>query len=165
MNTFVVYDSQYGNTERIAQTIADTLRPFGQVQVVRVDPVHPFAVQEGSLLVLGSPTQGMRPTPAIQSFLARLSSQQLRDLTVACFDTRFRGFFWKLSAAPSLVKQLRKMGVEPLVPPESFFVKSMKKEGPLEALEIERAGTWALTIQQHFQALHPNRQAFEESKA
>ena len=25
MNTLVVYDSQYGNTERIAQVIADTL--------------------------------------------------------------------------------------------------------------------------------------------
>jgi len=30
MNTVVVYDSQYGNTERIAQAIADTLRAFCQ---------------------------------------------------------------------------------------------------------------------------------------
>jgi len=29
MNTLVVYDSQFGNTERIAQVIADTLRAFG----------------------------------------------------------------------------------------------------------------------------------------
>lgn len=30
MNTLVVYDSQYGNTERLAQVIADTLRASGQ---------------------------------------------------------------------------------------------------------------------------------------
>jgi len=40
MNTLVVYDSQYGNTERIAQAIADTLRGFGQAQAVRVDPAR-----------------------------------------------------------------------------------------------------------------------------
>jgi flavorubredoxin len=29
MNTLIIYDSQFGNTERIAQAIADTLRAFG----------------------------------------------------------------------------------------------------------------------------------------
>ncbi len=55
MNMFVVYDSQYGNTERIAQTIADTLRAFGQAQAVRVDPAHPVSFQWVDLLILGSP--------------------------------------------------------------------------------------------------------------
>ncbi len=41
MNTLVIYDSQYGNTERIARAIADTLCAFGQAQVARVDPAHP----------------------------------------------------------------------------------------------------------------------------
>jgi flavodoxin len=34
MNTFVVYDSQFGNTERIANIIANTLIEFGQVRAV-----------------------------------------------------------------------------------------------------------------------------------
>lgn len=40
------------------------------------------------------------------------------------------------------------MGAEPVVPPESFFVKAMKKEGPLLTEEAERAATWALIIHQ-----------------
>ncbi len=143
MNTLVVYDSQYGNTERIAQTIAGTLRAFGQAQAVRVDPAHPVSFQGVDLLIVGSPTQGFRPTPAIQSLLGNVSSQRFRGLAVACFDTRFRGPLWKSSAAPRMAKQLRSMGVEPIVPPESFFVKAMKKEGPLLAGEVERAATWA----------------------
>jgi flavodoxin len=152
MNTLVVYDSQYGNTKQIAQAIADTLRAFGQVQAIRVDPDRSFKFQGVDLLILGCPTQGFRSTPAMQSFLGNVSHQSLSGLAVACFDTRFRGGFWKHSAAPGMAKQLRAMGVEPIVPPESFFVKAMKKEGPLLAGEVERAATWALGIHQQYEA-------------
>ncbi len=152
MNALVVYDTQYGNTERLAQVIADTLRAFGQAQAVRVDPAHPVSLQGVDLLIVGCPTQGFRPTPAMQSFLGTVSYQRLRSLAVACFDTRFRGRLWKSSAAPRMVKQLRSMEVEPLVPPESFFVKAMKKEGPLLAGEVERAATWTLGIHQQYEA-------------
>jgi flavodoxin len=155
MNTLVVYDSQYGNTERIAQAIASTLRAFGQVQAVRVDPAHPIEFQGVDLLILGSPTQGFRPTPAIQSFLEKVSSASLSGLAVACFDTRFRGRLWKNSAAPRMARQLRTMGVEPIVPPESFFVKTMKKEGPLLAGEVERAATWARMLFTKAEASRP----------
>ncbi len=155
MNTFVVYDSQYGNTERIAQAIADTLRAFGQAQAVRVDPAHPVSFQGVDLLILGSPTQGFRPTLAMQFLLGNVSSQALRGLAVACFDTRFRGRLWKSSAAPRMARQLRTMGVEPIIPPESFFVKAMKKEGPLLAGEVERAATWARMLFTKAHASHP----------
>ena len=52
MNTLVVYDSQFGNTERIAQAIAGTLRSFGQAQAVRVDPTHPGEFQGVDMLIL-----------------------------------------------------------------------------------------------------------------
>jgi hypothetical protein len=67
-------------------------------------------------------------------------------------DTRFRRWLWKSSAAPRMDRQLRMMGVEPIVPPESFFVKAMKKEGPLLAGEGERAASWALGVHQQYEA-------------
>jgi flavodoxin len=154
MNTLVVYDSQYGNTERIGHAIADTLRAFGQAQAVRVDPAHPVSFQGVDLLILGCPTQGFRPTPAMQSFVGNLSPQSLSGLAVACFDTRFSGFLWKSSAAPWMARQLRAMGVEPIVPPESFFVKTMKKEGPLLAGEVERTASWARMLFNKVEASH-----------
>jgi len=54
-----------------------------------------------------------------------------------------------------MARQLRSLGVEPLVPPESFFVKAVKKEGPLLAGEVERAATWALTLFTKVEASHP----------
>ena len=157
MNTVVVYDSQFGNTEQIAQAIASNLRAFGQAQAVRVDPAHPVEFQGVDLLILGCPTQGFRPTPAMLSFLGKVSSQSLSGLTVACFDTRFRGRLWKHSAAQHMAGQLHTMGVEPIVVPESFFVKFTREgKGPLLAGEVERAASWALSVHQQYMAPQPH---------
>ena len=102
-----------------------------------------LGIAKENLLILGCPTQGMRQTPAMQAFIASISQAILDDLPIACFDTRFRGAFWMLSAAPAMAKQCKTRGVEPIVQPESFYVKSMKREGPLLLGEIERAVNWA----------------------
>ncbi len=157
MNTVVVYDSQFGNTERIAQRIANALRAFGQTQAVRVDPAHPVELQEVDMLILGCPTQGLRPTLAMQSFLVKVSEASLSRVAIACFDTRFRGLLWKHSAAPWMVKQLRTMEVEALVPPESFFVKfTQDGKGPLLAGEMERAASWARMLHEKYEASQPH---------
>jgi flavorubredoxin len=152
MNTIVVYDSQYGNTERIAQTISETLRTFGTARAIRVDLAHQNSLEGVDLLIVGSPTQGFRPTLAIQSFLGHLSDESFNRMAVACFDTRFHGFLWGSSAAPRMAKQLRALGAELLAAPESFFVQSMKKEGPLLDGEVERAATWALGIHHQYES-------------
>ena len=51
MSTLVVYDSQYRNTERIAQAIADALRAYGQPQAVRVDSARPVDFQGMDLFI------------------------------------------------------------------------------------------------------------------
>jgi flavodoxin len=153
MNTFVIYDSQFGNTEQIAKAIVGTLHTFGQAQAVRVDPAHPLELQGVDLLILGCPTQGFRPTPAMLSFLGTISNTTLSGLAVACFDTRFRGRLWKHSAAQHIAGQLHTMGVEPLLPPESFFVKFTREgKGPLLAGEVERAASWASSVHQQYEA-------------
>ncbi len=92
----------------------------------------------------------------MQSFLETASIQQIRGRAVACFDTRFRGFMWKSSAAPHMASHLRTMGVELLIPPESFFVKFMKAEGPLLAREVERAANWAKMLPEKYEASAPH---------
>ena len=151
MNTLIIYDSQFGNTERIAQAIAGTLRTFGQAQAVRVDPAHPVELERVDLLILGCPTQAFRPTAAMQSFLEKVSYASLSGLAVACFDTRVHGPFG--SAARGMARRLQKIGVSPLLPPQSFFVKGT--QGPLESGEGERAATWARMLFDKAEASHP----------
>ena len=162
MNTLIVYDSQYGNTERLARIIAHTLRASGEAHAVRVDPYHIFKTEGLDMLIIGSPTQAFSPTQEMQAFLKEISPQILKGVQVACFDTRFRGRLWKHSAAPYMDRHLRAMGIEMLVAPESFYVKAMKKQGPLVDGEMERAVNWALGVQRRFEVVQRGLMAQEE---
>lgn len=154
MNALVVYDSQFGNTERIALAIASASHAFGQAQAVRVDPAHTVELQGVDVLIMGCPTQGWRPTRAMQSFLDSLATGDLHDKSIACFDTRFRKPRWLTgSAASVMAKRLQKRGIELLAPPESFFV--IGKEGPLYSGEVERAATWATMLLKRIEIPHP----------
>lgn len=142
MNTLLIYDSQYGNTERIATAIADTLRTVGDVRAVRVGEAQPLDLTGVDLLVLGSPTQGWNATKAMQELLKGFSPEQLRGRAVACFDTRFQMSHWLTgSAARRIASVFERMGIELAEPPESFFVEHT--EGPLCTGELARAAVWA----------------------
>jgi len=146
MNALVVYDSQFGNTERIAQAIAGALSARGQARAVRVNPALPVDLQGVELLLVGSPTQGWKATPAVVSWLSAAGPERLRDLIVVCFDTRFRGpRLLTGSAAGALAGKLQGMGASLLLPPESFFVKGW--QAPLlHDGEMDRAAAWARSI-------------------
>src|SRR5271165_3121133 len=120
VNTLVVYDSQYGNTECIAQTIAEALRAYGSSSAIRIEPAQPLALKSIDLLILGCPTQAFGPTLAMRQLLVHMASTTLDGVEVACFDTRIRGPFG--SAAHRMARQLRSIGVPVVVPPESFLV-------------------------------------------
>jgi flavodoxin len=141
MDILVVYDSQYGNTERIARTVADTAKTAGTVRLARAGIDASPGIGDVDLLIVGSPTQGWRPTPAMQSFLACIGSDLPPGVAVACFDIRFAKTRWLTgSAARVMAKALRAMGLAPLVPPESFLVAGT--DGPLVDGELDRAAGW-----------------------
>ena len=145
MNSLVVYDSQYGNTERVAQNIAEALSAFGKTRMVRASVALAVEMEGVDMLILGCPTQGWRPTLAMRTFLENTSAAQVRNLTMACFDTRFHRPRWLTgSAAHVIARKLRQAGVRLAAPPESFFV--VATEGPLEPGELERAAAWARAL-------------------
>ncbi len=145
MNILIVYDSQYGNTEQVAHAIGEAARFAGPVRFLRVEPDIPVPIGEADLLIIGSPTQGWQPTPAMRALLATLGPEMPPDLAVVCFDTRFKKPRWLTgSAARSIERTFRALGIAPVVPPESFFVGG--REGPLLEGELDRAAGWAWAL-------------------
>jgi flavodoxin I len=154
MKALVVYDSAYGNTEKIAQAIGQALGSPGEVEIVRAGNAKPEHLAGLTLLVVGSPTQRLRPLPAATGFLKGIPPHGLQGVKVAAFDTRmtvadiekipilafvvktFGGY-----AAPIIAKHLAKKGGQLAVPPEGFYVAG--GEGPLVEGELERAAAWA----------------------
>jgi flavodoxin len=151
MNTLVIYDSTFGNTEKIAQAIAEVMAERGPARTLRVSKVQSSDLEGIDLLMLGCPTHKRKPTDAVQAFLECVSRKSLSGISAAVFDTRYRKpRLLTGSAAGRLAKSLRKAGAALLTSPQSFFVLS--REGPLEEGETERAATWAREIPKSFAA-------------
>jgi flavodoxin len=162
MKAMVVYDSAYGNTEKVAQAIGPALGSPEEVEIVRVGDVKPGQLAGVRLLIVGSPTQRFSATGATTSFLKGIPSNSLRGVKVAAFDTRFPvseiekvrvlAFFVKIFgyAAEPIADRLQKKGGELAVPPEGFYVSDT--EGPLLEGELERAADWAREVLQRASA-------------
>jgi flavodoxin len=136
MKAFLIYDSLYGNTEKIAQAISDGLT--GEVQVVRVGEVNPSELKTCDLLILGSPTHGGFPTEGIYGLLK--ASLDLAGVNVAAFDTRTKTTIFGY-AATKIAKGLQRNGGKLLAQPEGFVLLGI--HGPLKDGELERATKWA----------------------
>jgi flavodoxin len=155
MKTLIVYDSYFGNTEKIAHAIGTARAEAGEVQVLRVADVRPEHLLGVKLLIVGSPTRAFRPSDGIKTFLASLKPSTLRSVKIAAFDTRvdvakvnsrLLTFMVKMFgyAAEPIARGLQKKGGDLVGKPAGFYVKD--KEGPLEEGELERAASWATEL-------------------
>lgn len=151
MRALVVYESQYGNVERIAQAIAEELG----VTALPVDAGGPAIPAGTDLLVVGGPTHALTMSTAVTRAAARGSggrgSAGIRDWiaaasldrtgAVAVFGTqtsRVSG-----SAAKAAGRHVRKRGAH-VVATGEFLVQA--QAGPLVDGEVERARAWARTL-------------------
>jgi flavodoxin len=155
MKALVVYDSRFGNTEKIAQAMSAALGSQADVKTLRVGDVKPEHLTDLDVLLVGSPTWGGRPTPAVKAWLTALARDSLQGVKTAGFDTRgdmtevhsrIALFFVRILgfAADPIAARLVKKGGSQAMPPEGFVV--LDREGPLKDRELERAAAWARRI-------------------
>lgn len=150
MKSLVLYDSNFGNTQKIAEIIA----VFIGGKAVSIKEFTSKELEGVHLLVVGSPINAWRPTVGITAFLYNLKPLQLKRISVAAFDTRVKSFL-SGNAAKRIAKALSAAGGDLITPPLGFYVK--KNEGPLLEGEIEKAESWAThlkTINRHYAIRH-----------
>lgn len=141
MKALVIFDSTFGNTKIIAETIAKELG--NDAKAISVPDLNLKELTGMELLVVGSPIIGWKPSEKMGQFLASLTAGQLKGFKAASFDTRVK-IFIAGDAAKKISQKLKKEGAEIIVPPQVFFVKG--SEGPLLDGMIEKATEWATTI-------------------
>ncbi len=155
MNVLVLYDSEFGNTERLARAIGAALAAGSTVDVIRASQASPEMLIEAEMLIVGAPTQGFRPTKPVTGLLEQLPPNALAGKKVAAFDTRIDtkamsspilGFMVDKGgyAAKHIARGLEKAGGSLIVAPEGFTVEDT--QGPLKDGELERAAAWARTL-------------------
>jgi flavodoxin len=141
MHSLVIYASRSGNTQRIAEAIADGLRTRGPVELQPAAEAPSAIPPEIDLVVIGGPTEAHGMTAPMKEFLDRLAPDALKGRRAAGFDTRLR---WPLllsgSAGAGITGRLHAQHANVVAPEESFFVT---RKPELEPGEVERAAAWA----------------------
>jgi flavodoxin len=160
MTALVVYDTKYGNTAKIAQTVAAALANGATSNSIA--EVSASSLSGLDLLIVGSPTHGGQPTPEMRAWLETIPARKLAGVQVAAFDTRLspqsQNFALRMLmgvigfAAPRIHKKLQAKGGNAIAAEEGFIVEGA--EGPLARGELDRAANWAkgLTAANRFAA-------------
>jgi menaquinone-dependent protoporphyrinogen IX oxidase len=149
MKGIVVYDTSYGNTKKIAETIAETLKESGiEVDLFYVKDVKKLSAKDYNFLVLGSPTKFGTMSLAIRFFLGKVKSEEWMNKPFTAFDTenpenieraRIENKEW--SAAEKISEKLRDKKMNQLLPVLKAVVFGQK--GPLKEGEIDRTKDYA----------------------
>jgi flavodoxin len=137
MRAMVIYDSNFGNTERIARALAQGLERGGvNVNCLKIDQVDTGDLRGYDFIAIGGPTHMIRPSKPMKEFLDGLGDVDLKGLKGFAFDTRnesrMNGKQWLVlenSAARVIEGVLRRMKVEIVRPRHSAIVEG--REGPL----------------------------------
>jgi hypothetical protein len=159
MKALVVYESMFGNTERIARAVAAGLGESVDVQVTEVADAPADPGPDVALIVAGGPThafsmscentradaiskgahEGEREF-GLREWMAALPSGEHTE-KMATFDTKIKSMrHLPGSAAKSAAKAAHRHGYESVARAESFYVDDV--DGPVLDGEIDRARAW-----------------------
>ncbi len=144
MKGIVVYDTSYGNTKKVAEIIAETLKESGiEVELFDVKDVKKLSAKDYNFLVLGSPTKLGTMSFAIRGFLGKVKDEEWMNKPFVAFDTENPENVEKKqgSAGEKIAAKLMEKKMNQLAPVLKALVHEMK--GPLLEGEVERTKEYA----------------------
>ena len=160
MNVLVLFDTQFGNTEKVARAIAEASLPAVAVRVQSARQAGSLDLEQVDLLIVGGPTQRQRMSARLEALLKTIPRRSLKGVEAAAFDTRYHmSALLTGSAAARIERLLKKTGAHLILPAESFFMeRDVPPEGEkrrhdieqLEPGELERAAEWGREIASKF---------------
>ncbi len=143
MRILIVYASQYGNTQKIAQAMSKALAAEHDVRVLHAPAARTITAKGVDLLFVGAPTQMRGLRLLAKPFLAGLEGRGFGGVPAVAFDTRMADFVQTI-ASDVIARHLVGAGCRLVAPPASFLVLGL--DGPLAAGEEARAASWARSV-------------------
>ncbi len=142
----IVYESVYGNTERLASIIAEGIRQSGDVEcdVKKTDEIHTDELAEYDAIVFGCPNHNQAPARNILKFIERAAIVELDQKVGATFDTYTGGN--KGIAVSKLEKYIQEKMPCIKLAMTGFSAKVAGRRGPLVEEELEGAREFGRTL-------------------
>ncbi|MFX1298560.1 MAG: flavodoxin family protein [Promethearchaeota archaeon] len=129
MKVLIVYDSKYGNTEKVAKLIGEGITSIDDNEVIINNVKDVNFKQEVSydLILIGSPNHFGRHIGSVKKFINKLPKSQLKVNEYAVFDTYIMNDFEK--AVKKIEKQITEM------------IPDLTKASPGLSIKVEGKGT------------------------
>jgi flavodoxin len=138
VSVLVAYDTKYGNTKRVAETIAQGLHAAREIRatVLNIKDVDMKTLPAFDAFLVGSPNHFGGPTRPFKGFIERLGKLKLEGKRIAVFDTYITNDFEK--AVKKMEDHIRKKApsLSTIVPGLSIKVAEMK--GPIVDGELPK---------------------------
>ena len=134
----VVYESKYGNTKLVAETIAEGLKEVEGLEPVvsEVKEVNVSKITDYDVILAGSPNHMGGPTGGIKKFVDKLGKLPLEGKLIAVFDTYLGKDFEK--ATKKLEKRIsQKVSGSKLVA-HGLSIRVQGMKGPISEGELPK---------------------------
>jgi len=115
MSGIVIFDTKFGNTEKVARSLTAGLSRSGvSVKCVGTKEVRPDSLKQYDLIVMGAPTQTFTASEPMKEFIDKLEGVVgLAGKKCYAFDTKLPSRF-SGSAAKYIESRLEHMGLRPI---------------------------------------------------
>ncbi|MFQ6125512.1 MAG: flavodoxin family protein [Candidatus Heimdallarchaeota archaeon] len=138
MRVLVVYESKYGNTKQVAETIVKGIQDAKGIETVLTEckDVDFNKIVDYDAILVGTPNHMGSPTRGMKKFVDKLGKLNLEGKQTAVFDTYIKNDFEK--AVKKLENRIKEKvpGLKRIVPGLSIRVDGMK--GPISEGELPK---------------------------
>lgn len=144
IKAIVIYDTKFGNTEKIAKALSEGMRKNGlSVDCAKIDDVDPTKLADYDMLAVGAPTHAFSISAPMKDFLKKLEKVNLQGKKGFAFDTGF-GKLLAGSAAKGIEKKLKVFQLTIVRPKATAKIKMVSGKTILEEnaeKEFEQIGS------------------------
>ncbi|MGB9676596.1 MAG: flavodoxin family protein [Candidatus Bathyarchaeales archaeon] len=146
VKALVVYESKYGNTKRVAETIVEGMKETGEVEssIKELKEVSLEKVAEYDVILIGSPNHFGGPTRGIKGFIDNLGKLRLKGKMFAVFDTYMGKDFEK--AVKKMEKQICEKAPELKKIMNGFSIRVQGTKGPIVENELSKCKEFGRSI-------------------
>jgi len=138
VSVLIAYDTKYGNTQRVAEAIAQELQaaPEMKATVQNIKKVDMKTISAFDVFLVGAPTHFGGPTRASKGFIERLGKIKSEGKRIAVFDTYITEDFEK--GVRNMEEHIREKAPSLTIITPGLSIRVLDMKGPIADGELPK---------------------------
>ncbi len=146
MKVLIVFDTKHGNTQKVAELIADGINSVegNETEVVNVKDFNLSGEITYDLILIGSPNHVGTYTKSIKKFVKNLSGSTVNVNNFAAFDTYMKGDFEK--AVKKMEKKINENFPNSTMALPGLSIKVGGMKGPIVEEDLSKCKEYGIRL-------------------